>query len=146
MAIAAVVLATVKPRPTVAASKTNCCGSMSGEEIQNAITAGSGMPAASSAATRGTTPHEQNGDSAPTKAAMTIAMASERDTARPIRRSAPAAFSQAASNTDARRKGVIPRNAPKVNRALRAACSGRTTSRPRNRARVASHTRSTRRP
>jgi hypothetical protein len=45
---------------------------MIGEASQNAITADSGTPIASSAAIKGITPHEQNGESAPTSAAGTI--------------------------------------------------------------------------
>jgi hypothetical protein len=69
MPIAAKVLAMAKGTPSTAAVRMNISGSMIGEAIQKAITGASGTPAASSAATIGTTPHEQKGDSAPNTAA-----------------------------------------------------------------------------
>ena len=91
---------------------------MSGEAIQKAMTAGKDTPAASSAATSGTTPQEQNGESAPKAAARTIMRAGERSAAAPMIRSAPAALSQPASPTDSSRNGAIHRKASSVKRAL----------------------------
>jgi hypothetical protein len=50
---AEIILATANPVPSVPAAMKNCVGSMSGDEIQNAITGASGTPAPSSPATSG---------------------------------------------------------------------------------------------
>ena len=65
---------------------------MTGEASQNAITAGSGTPIASRAAISGITPQEQNGDSAPNRAAAPIITAMWPENARAISWSAPAAL------------------------------------------------------
>ena len=74
MAMVAIVLAMVKPRPMPAAVSTNISGSMMGDAIQNAMTGARGTPATSMAAISGITPQEQNGDRAPTRAAATTAL------------------------------------------------------------------------
>ena len=74
MIMVAIVLATAKLKPMPAAVKINISGSMIGEAIQKAITGASGTPAPSMAAMRGITPQEQKGESAPTKAAIMVAL------------------------------------------------------------------------
>ena len=68
-AIAVSVFATAKPAPSTPVVRMNIDGSMIGEASQNAMTALNGTPMASRAAMSGITPHEQNGDSAPARAA-----------------------------------------------------------------------------
>ncbi len=87
--MAALPLANPKPMPTEV--RTKISGSMIGEAIQKAITGASGTPAASNEATSGITPQEQNGESAPTRDAATIAETGEPEKARAIRLSAPVA-------------------------------------------------------
>ena len=64
---------------------------MTGDASQNAMTAESGTPIASSAAINGMTPHEQNGDSPPKIAAIRIIVIGEPENMRAIRLSAPLA-------------------------------------------------------
>ena len=71
-----------------------------------------------------------------------MARTGERETMAPIRRSAPAALSQAASTTEAARNGDIQSAASRVKAALSKACSGRPTARTRNSRPSASQTRS----
>ena len=70
----------------------NIEGSISGDASQNAITGASGTPIASSAAISGITPQEQNGDSAPIRAAATIMVGRLPVNARAISASAPLAL------------------------------------------------------
>ncbi len=88
---AAAVFATANSRLRPAAVTTNMSGAISGDDSQKAMTGGSGMPMASSAAISGITPHEQNGDSAPNSAAATTIAAARPRNARAMRRSAAAA-------------------------------------------------------
>ena len=60
--------------PNSAAVKINISGSIIGEAIQNANTGAMGTPAASSPATKGITPQEQKGESAPNIEATAIAL------------------------------------------------------------------------
>ena len=122
--------------------RTNCSGSISGEATQKASTGARGTPASNSAAIRGTTPQEQKGESAPARAAMTIAAGAERLVTPAIRPSAPAAFSQAASRTDKSRKGSSQRKASTMKPKLATACCGTTSARPANSSKSASQTRS----
>ena len=137
-------MARVKGSPRVAAIRMKLSGSIRGEATQKAKTAGRGTPAASKAATRGTTPQLQNGDSAPASAASRIAVPTRRDTSRPIRRSAPAALSQAASATESSRKGLIQRKESAMKPSDSQAWPGTANAKPKNSAARASHTRSNR--
>ncbi len=73
--MAAAVLASANSAPSTPVVSTNMAGSIKGDASQNAITADSGTPMASSAAINGITPQEQNGDSAPISAAKTTMIA-----------------------------------------------------------------------
>ncbi len=115
---------------------------MRGEETQKAMTAGKGTPTTSKAATRGTTPQEQNGESAPMRAASRIAAAGARAPTRPTNRSTPAAFSQAARSTESSRNGAIQRKLFVMNSTLSPACPGSASARIASSAASASHTRS----
>ena len=68
---AAKVLPMAKSTPSAPDVITNIAGSMIGDDSQNAMTADSGVPIASRAATKGITSQEQNGASPPTSAAST---------------------------------------------------------------------------
>ena len=124
MPTAATVLAPAKPRPTPAAVSTNISGSMIGDASQKAMTGASGTPARSIAAMRGMTPHEQNGDRAPTTAARTTVRPGLPEKARAIRRSAPLAAAYAAMATARTRKGAIPTSAPATKRRLSGSWAG----------------------
>ena len=90
------VLPIAKSSPSVPTMRTNIDGSIPGDESQNAITAGTGTPMASSAAINGMTPHEQNGDRPPNSAANTIIIDIRPVKARAISESAPDALAKAA--------------------------------------------------
>ena len=85
------VLPAAKSVPSVPSVSTNMDGSISGEDSQNAITAGSGTPMLSRAAIRGITPQEQKGERPPMSADATIIMTTWPLKARAIRLSAPVA-------------------------------------------------------
>jgi hypothetical protein len=98
---AEIIFATAKLMPRAPAAMKNCVGSISGDEIQNAITGASGTPAPRRPATSGMTPQEQNGRSAPINdAVMTIPLCRPRKTF-VARESAPVAFANAATITEA---------------------------------------------
>ena len=84
----------------------NISGSMIGEASQKAMTGASGTPIARSAAMIGTTPQEQNGDSAPNSAAIRIIRAGLPVKARAITASAPEACAHAAIAAEASRNGA----------------------------------------
>lgn len=63
-----------------------------GEAIQKARTGANGTPLANRAATRGITPQEQKGDSAPTMDAITTAFTGFPEKASAMSWSAPLAF------------------------------------------------------
>ena len=96
---AATVFATANPVPSVPAVIRNIAGSISGDASQNAITADSGAPTASSAAMKGITSQEQNGASPPTTAPRTIIRTSGPVNALLSSASAPVAFSHATAST-----------------------------------------------
>jgi hypothetical protein len=112
MPTAEIILVTAKPIPSVPAARMNCVGSISGEEIQNAMTGANGTPAPRRPATSGITPQEQNGRSAPISEATTIIRLWRPLKARAARASAPVAFAAAAMNTEPASQGPICASSP----------------------------------
>jgi len=89
---AAAVFASAKGNPSVPMVRKNMDGSMSGEASQKAMTAARGTPMPSSAAIKGMTPHEQNGERPPIKAARMIMGTRLPENARAMMLSAPLAL------------------------------------------------------
>ena len=130
MTTAAMVLVMAKSAPSTAEVMKNMLGSMIGEAIQNAMTGAKGTPAASRPAISGTTPQEQNGDSAPNRAAAMIVLAGL-----PVKTSAtclsrPVAVAQPARLTATIRNGRMAPRLPPVKTALSHAWPGTVTMRP----------------
>ena len=98
---------TVKGSPNTAVINRNICGSIRGDEIQNAITGANGTPAANRPAMIGTTPQEQNGENAPKMEARKIAVMGRLLNTRAICWSRPVALVQAAARTDSKKNGAI---------------------------------------
>ena len=91
IATAATDFAIAKSHPRPLAVIRNIGGSIMGDESQKAITAAKGVPIASNAAMNGTTSHEQNGISPPTRDARIIMRYSLPWKAFPTTLSAPVA-------------------------------------------------------
>ena len=87
-------------------------GSIKGEDSQNAMTADSGAPTASSPAMKGMTSQEQKGASPPNSAANRIMRVSLPSNARATKASAPLAFNQAISTTAITIYGNVLNSAP----------------------------------
>ena len=139
---AATVFATANPVPIPAAVRTNISGSMTGEASQNAMTGASGTPAWSIAAISGMTPQEQNGESAPKRAASVTVRSGLPEKTRATSRSDPLAAAYAAIPTARARKGAMETSASRTKRTLGRSCAGLTTPRTRSAAKRASTTRS----
>ena len=127
---AASVFAIAKSRLSVPAVNANIVGSIKGEASQNAITAGTGTPIARSAAIKGITPQEQNGDIPPNNAAKTIMMDIRPWNAFAMRLSAPLARAHAATPMAKTKNGAMPVSASATKAKLASACSGTKIASP----------------
>ena len=140
---AAAVLPMANGQPSAPAVMRRAAGSISGEDSQNAITAETGVPSASSAAMNGITSQEQKGVSPPTSAASTIIRLSRPTKARATSVSAPVAFSTATASTAKAMKGRVCRSAPSVKETEGRNCAGSSSATAARMASTASQTRPT---
>ena len=132
----------VNGKPKIGIIRKNICGSISGDASQKAITGASGTPAPRSPAMIGTTPQEQNGDTAPKTAASTTERRGFPANAIAICWSRPVAFATAATSTEIIRNGKIPHRAAPVKTKLSLACCGTRSANPASNAIVTNTTRS----
>ena len=87
---------TAKFQPIVPTLRKNISGSMEGDAIQKDMTGAKGTPPISRAAITGITPHEQNGENAPTIVARKMAVTGPASKARLMYFEAPDMFTATA--------------------------------------------------